>query len=126
MISLALFALGNYSAAASEAHAAMAMGPIATWADLYGYYDNEAAYTTQLRALEKASTDQPKSAADHFLLGYQYLMIGAKPDAQSEFADAVNLTPKDKLAEHYLAELKANQPLTPPVMASSPQQNPTR
>ena len=35
LISLALFALGNYRPAASEAHAAMALGPIADWNDLY-------------------------------------------------------------------------------------------
>ena len=60
--------------AASEAHAAMAMGPIADWSDLYGYYNDVNKYTTQLRSLEKASTDNPNSAAEHFLLGYQYLM----------------------------------------------------
>jgi hypothetical protein len=38
LISLALFALGNYRAAAGEAHAAMALGPIAGWNDLFAYY----------------------------------------------------------------------------------------
>ena len=97
------------------------MGSIAEWNDLYGYYDDVNKYTTQLRALEKASTDNPKSAADHFLLGYQDVMIGAAPDAQSQFAEAVKLTPKDKLAAHYLTELKANQPLTPPQITAPPQ-----
>ena len=67
-------------------------------------------YTTQLRALEKAATDNPKDAADQFLLGYQYLMIGARDNAKTQFADAVKLTPKDKLASHYLEELKSNSP----------------
>ncbi len=121
LISLALFAKGNYAAAASEAHAAMAMGKIADWNDLYGYYDDVSKYTTQLRALEKAADDNPKSAADRFLLGYQYLMIGARDNAKAEFAKAVNLTPKDRLAEHYLAELKANSPITPPQITAPPQ-----
>ena len=38
LISLALFALGDYGPAASEAHAAMALGTIADWKDLLGYY----------------------------------------------------------------------------------------
>ena len=121
LISLALFALGNYRAAAGEAHAAMALGAIADWKDLYGYYNDVNKYTTQLRALEKAADDNPKDAADHFLLGYHYLMTGARDNAKTEFADALKLTPKDKLASHYLQQLQSNSPLTPPEMASRPQ-----
>lgn len=121
LISLALFALGNYRPAASEAHAAMALGAIAEWKDLYGYYDSVEKYTTHLRALEKAAAANPNDAADHFLLGYHYLMTGARDNAKTEFASAVKLTPKDKLASHYLRELQSNSPLTPPVMAARPQ-----
>jgi tetratricopeptide (TPR) repeat protein len=120
LISLSLFSLGNYTAAASEAHAAMTLGPIAQWKDLYGYYNNVDKYTTQLRALEKASTDNPKSAADHFLLGYHYLMTGSRDNAKTELAEAVKLTPNDKLASHYLQQLISNSPLTPPQMATRP------
>ena len=74
-----------------------------------------------MRGLEKAAASNPKDAADHFLLGYHYLMIGARDNAKTEFADAVKLTPKDKLAGHYLQELQSNSPLTPPQMASRPQ-----
>ena len=120
LISLALFALGNYPAAAGEAHAAMALGPIAEWKDLYGYYNNADKYTAQLRALEKAAADKPKSAAEHFLLGYHYVMTGARDNAKAEFSEAVKLTPKDKLANHYLQQLESNSPLTPPQMAAKP------
>ena len=94
LISLALFALHNYTAAASEAHAAMALGAIANWADLFGYYNDAEnytpqlsaleveKYTTQLRALEKALAGDPKNAAEHFLLGYHYLMIGGAGQRQ--------------------------------------------
>ena len=54
------------------------------------YYNNVNKYTTQLRALEKAAAKHPKDAADHFLLGYHYLMIGARDNAKTELADAVN------------------------------------
>jgi tetratricopeptide (TPR) repeat protein len=121
LISLALFALGKYGPAASEAHAAMALGSIADWRDLYSYYNNVDKYTSQLRALEKASIANPKDAADHFLTAYHYLMLGARDNAKTEFADAVKLTPKDKLASHFLDQLKSNSPLTPPRMASKPQ-----
>jgi hypothetical protein len=133
LISLTLFALHDYGPAASEAHAAMALGAIANWSDLAGYYYDAAKhtsqlgalevekYTAQLRALEKASADNPKSAAEHFLLGYHYLMIGARENGKSQFADAVKLVSGDKLADHYLQELQANSPLAPPAMASKPQ-----
>jgi Flp pilus assembly protein TadD len=120
LISLALFALGNYRAAAGEAHAAMALGAIADWKDLYAYYNNVDKYTAQLRALEKAAAGNPKDAAEHFLLGYQYLMTGARDSAKTEFADAVKLAPSDKIAAHYLQQLQANAPITPPQMASRP------
>jgi tetratricopeptide (TPR) repeat protein len=120
LISLALFALGKYGPAASEAHAAMALGTIASWNDLYAYYQNADKYTGQLRALEKAGNDNPKSAAEHFLLGYHYLMIGARDNAKTELAEAAKLTPADKLASHYLQELQTNAPLTPPQMATRP------
>jgi hypothetical protein len=131
--SLALFALHNYSPAAGEAHAAMSMGKIADWKELCAYYyDAEkyttrvgvlevAKYTAQLRALEKAVADNPKSAAEHFLLGYQYLMIGARDNAKTQFAETLKLTPSDKLADSYLQQLQSNSSLTPPQMLSRPQ-----
>ena len=120
LTSLALFALGNYRAAASEAHAAMALGAIADWKDLYGYYNDANKYTTELRALETAAASHAQDAADHFLLGYHYLMIGARDNATTQFASAAKLTPGDKLASHYLQELKSHAPLTPPEMATRP------
>jgi len=132
LISLALFALRNYTAAASEAHAAMALGTTADWKDLVGYYfDAEKhtaqlgaleaeTYTTQLRALETASSDNPKSAAEHFLLGYHYLMIGARENAKTQFAEALKLTPNDKLAGQYRPEFQSNRPLAPPQVVPSP------
>ncbi len=120
LISLALFALRNYTAAASEAHAAMALGTNADWKDLVSYYSDSERYTTQLRALEKASAGNPKSAAEHFLLGYHYLMIGARDNAKTQFAEALKLTPSDKLAGRYRQELLSNPPLAPPQVAPTP------
>jgi Flp pilus assembly protein TadD len=76
--------------------------------------------------LEKASAEKPKSAAEHFLLGYHYLMTGARDDAKTELAEAVKLTPNDKLASHYLQQLQSNSPLTPPQMAAKPNGEPPR
>jgi Flp pilus assembly protein TadD len=120
LLSLALFALGKYGPAASEAHAAMAMGPVAQWQDLYGYYNDVNKYTTQLRALEAAAMANPASSADQFLLGYHYLMIGARANAESRFAAAAKLSPGDTLAGQYLKQLRSNAPLTAPQIAPAP------
>jgi tetratricopeptide (TPR) repeat protein len=79
LTSLALFASGEYRGAATAAHAALALGAPSDWANLYSYYNDNQKYTEQLRKLEKAVTDAPKAAAGQFLLGYHYLMTGAKP-----------------------------------------------
>src|SRR4029079_6097218 len=60
LMSLALFADGDYRSAAAQAHAALTLGPVTTWNTLRGYYgDDVGAYTTQLRALEKYCHDKP-------------------------------------------------------------------
>ena len=122
LISLALFAAGNYPDAAAEAHAALSLGTITDWNGLYRYYHDVDKYATHLRALEQSVIENPKSAAEHFLLGYHYLMTGARDNARTQFAQAVRLTPSDKLAGHFLRQLQINGPLTPPPqMASRPQ-----
>ena len=121
LISMALFALGNYGPAAGEAHAAMALGPIADWNDLYTYYNDVSKYTTQLRALKNVVKSNPGNAATISSLGYHYLMTSARSSAQTQFAEVVELTPNDKVAGHYLQELQSNSPFTPPEMAAHPQ-----
>jgi tetratricopeptide (TPR) repeat protein len=105
LMSLALFALKDYRGAALEAHAALAIGPPVDWPTLYSYYDNVETYTTQLRTLETFVRDNPKRPEGHFLLGYQYIMIGGKDAAKKELAEAVAITPADKLAKHLMEHL---------------------
>jgi tetratricopeptide (TPR) repeat protein len=120
LTSLALFASGEYRGAATAAHAALALGAPSDWANLYSYYNDAQKYTEQLRKLEKTVTDAPTAAAGQFLLGYHYLMTGAKPEARKHFAEAARLTPNDKLAEHILKQLESSGSVTPPVL---PEQN---
>ena len=99
----------------------MAMGPIAEWKNLYRYYEDVKKYTSQLRALEKAAAANPGSAAEHFLLGYHFSMMGVRQNAEAEFAVVAKLSPGDTLAAHYLKQLGSNAPLTPPRLAAAPQ-----
>jgi hypothetical protein len=119
LMSLALFADGDYRGAAAQAHAALTLGPVTTWSTLRGYYgDDVESYTTQLRALEKYSGEKPDAPEGHFLLAYQYLMTGYTKQAVKQFAEVVKLAPADKLSaellKHYGGETPASAPPPPP------------
>jgi len=120
LVSLALFAQGDYRGAATEAHAALALGPPSTWNDLFAYYGNAETYTQQLRKLENTVSTVPKSGAGQFLLGYHYLMTGATAEAKEHFALAAKLTPNDKLAQHILKQLDSGGAVTPPELPKPP------
>jgi len=120
LISLSLFASGEYRLAATEAHAALALGAPSDWKNLYAYYHDVDKYTAQLRKLEKTVADVPISAPGHFLLGYHYLMTGAKEEAKTQFAEAAKLTPNDKLAGHILKQLESGDVVKPPELPTPP------
>jgi len=120
LLSLSMFASGEYRLAATEAHAALALGAPSDWKHLYDYYHDVDRYTQQLRKLEKTVADVPNSAPGHFLLGYHYLMTGAKEEAKTHFAEAAKLTPNDKLAAHILKELESGGTVKPPELPKPP------
>ena len=125
LIALTLFALDDYRGAATAAHAALALAPPSDWSNLYSYYNDADKYTAQLRKLEKTVADVPSSAAGHFLLGYHYLMTGAKEEAKTHFAQAAKLTPNDKLAQHILKQLESNGTVKPPELPAPSPKPPT-
>ncbi len=122
LTSLALFASGEYRAAATEAHVALALSPPSDWNNLYAYYNDADKYTEHLRKLEKNVADTPKSAPGHFLLGYHYLMTGAKEEAKDHFVQAAKLTPNDKLAQHILKQLESGSAVTAPELPKQPRE----
>jgi len=119
LMSLALFADGDYRSAAAQAHAALTLGPVTTWNTLRGYYGNDVeSYTTQLRALEKYCHDKPTAPEGHFLLAYQYLMTGYTKQAVKQLTEVVKQAPGDKLSaellKQYGGEAPASEPPPPP------------
>ena len=104
LLSLGLFALGDYRGAAIESHAVAAIGSIPTWPTVYGFYNDVDRYTTQLRALEKFVQEHPKSPEGRFLLGFQYAAAGHSDAAKNEFLEAVTLAPRDRLAAQLLTK----------------------
>ena len=119
LMSLGMFAISDFRGAALEAHAAAALGPVSDWATLVGYYGDAAAYTTQLRALEKFTRENPKAADARFLMAYHYLMTGQQPAAIEQLQAVTRLAPNDRLAADLLhknspADANQNPPLPPP------------
>jgi tetratricopeptide (TPR) repeat protein len=124
LMSLSMFASGDYRAAAAEAHAALAFGPPAAWATVYGYYGDDATYTNQLRALEKYSRENLTAADARFLRAYQYLILGHEQAAIEQLRETVKLTPQDRLATELLKKYgepgAEKQPVLPPAPSPIP------
>lgn len=106
MLSQALFAEGKYDEAAGAAQQGLAMLPQEHWGvvvtnykQLYGANSD---YASQLRSLEKARTEDPKSPALRFLLGYHYGFLNYPGNAVVELKQATELAPQDNLAQQLL------------------------
>ena len=105
LMSLAMFALGEYRGAATYAHGALALGPASDWPTLVGYYNNPATYTDQLRALEKYAKGNLTAPDARFLLAYHYMMTGHTDDATQQLREVVKLAPDDRLGRRSAAEV---------------------
>ena len=121
LMSLALFADGDYRGAAAQAHAALTLGPVSPWSTLRGYYgDAVDTYTTQLRALEKYCHDKPEVPEGHFLLAYQYLMTGYTKQGIKQLSEVAKLAPGDKLTTELLKQYGGDAPATQPPIPPQP------
>jgi Tetratricopeptide repeat len=103
--SLTLFAQGKYKDAAGGLYAVLAAGPGWNWQTVTSLYADPAEYTKQLRALEQYVKDHPDAGDGHFLLAYQYLVLGSKNDAVSQFKEVTRVQPDDKLSAELLNAL---------------------
>jgi tetratricopeptide (TPR) repeat protein len=113
--SLVLFALGRYTESAAAIHPVLDVGPGWDWKTMADLYPNVDVYTKQLRALEAASTQNPRAAELHFLRGYHYVTC-AQPDAAlKSFQKALELKPNDTVAASLVATLspRSAQPAQP-------------
>ncbi len=110
MVSLALFALGDYPGAAAAAAAALANGRPWRWADLRGQYGSVRTYESQLRKLEKQVREKPSDIAARFLLAYHYLVLGHAKAARDELQALTAQEPRHVLAQALLKWLTEGQP----------------
>lgn len=104
LLSLGMFAVGEYRRAAIEAHAVVSLGKTPDWPTLVGLYGKAEPYTTHLRALEKHVHNHPSSPEGRFLLGFHYMMTGHPDEAKGELLEALKLTPRDRIAAQLLKE----------------------
>ena len=102
---LILFAMGDYQRAAAVAYDVLNAGPGWDWTILQSFYPSVDVYTQQLRALEHYVSEHTTLAASRFLLGDQYLMLGHWNAADRQFAQVVELQPRDLLSKNILAGL---------------------
>jgi tetratricopeptide (TPR) repeat protein len=125
LLSLGLFAMGEYRGAAMEAHAVASLGKTPDWAKVYEIYGNADTYTDQLRALEKYVRTNPKSAEARFVLGFQYLVTGHPETARDQFLASLKLAPKDRIAAQLLKESGGTVPDDIAKQVQSPPPPPT-
>ena len=102
---MTLFAQGRYKDAAATLYAVLAAGPGWGWDTMRGLYPDEDTYTRQLRALEEYVRKDPKSGEAHFVLAYQYLVLGVKDEAVKQLREVVRLQPQDQLSAALLKAL---------------------
>jgi tetratricopeptide (TPR) repeat protein len=99
---LVFFALGDYQRAAAVAHTVLDRGPGWNWPVVQSFYPSADLYTKQLRTLEHTVAEHPEQAAQRFLLGYEYLMLGHFKSADRQFQKVVALEPRDTLSKNIL------------------------
>lgn len=98
LLSMGLFAMGEYRAAAAEAHAVAVLGDSPDWPAVYQLYGSVEPYTRQLRALERFVRQHPGAPEGRFLLGFHYMISGYRDAANAEFTLALRATPEDHIA----------------------------
>ncbi len=114
LLSLALFAMGDYRGATMEAHAALTQGTIGDWPRVYSYYQDQPTYAKQLSELEQYVKKNPTSLDARFVLGYHYLMLGYRAEAKKQLAPVVSKAPWDKVAVQLLKQAEGEATALPP------------
>jgi tetratricopeptide (TPR) repeat protein len=118
---LCLFALGRYDESAASLYAVLSVGPGWDWTTLINLYSSPETYTQQVRALENVCTQNPKSAADRFVLAYHYLTQSHTDEALAQLKAVASLQPNDTLSAQLVQQLeKAQGPSSNTPIAQGP------
>ncbi|MGE3776685.1 MAG: tetratricopeptide repeat protein [Pirellulaceae bacterium] len=118
LFGVALFAQGNFAAAAAATHAAASLAPLADWPTLYRYYHNKDKYTDHLRALQQFVKDNPSQVDGHFLLGAHYLMLGHRAEALAELRQYLQSAAGDPVGRNLYEQAGGNVSDLPPATSA--------
>ncbi len=110
---LALFALGNYQAAAAALNSFLSSAPGMDWTTMSSLYGSTGDYEAQLRKLEQYCKSNPSDASAFFVLAYHYLAIGSKDAAVNALQVVVKNQPQDYTAKRMLDALAPAQAYPP-------------
>jgi hypothetical protein len=109
-----LFALGEYKSAAAALNSFLSSAPGMDWTTMSSLYGNVDEYQAQLRKLEKYCQSNPNDPSSHFVLAYQYLVLGSQEDAVKALQVVVKNQSKDATAKRML------DALSPPAKSAAP------
>ncbi len=136
LMSQALFAVGQWDAAANTLQGAMQMLPESEWGTvLKNYkelYPDVAVYTKQIRTAEEARDAAPDDPALRFLLGYHFGYLNYPKHAVQELDKALDIEPRDAGSEKLRsifaqqAGLPGGRRPRPPASKSRPRARPSR
>ncbi len=104
--SQALFAVGDYRAAAGALQRAASILQPSEWGyvvENYKLFYQGNDYVTQMESLVAYVKANPDASYAHLLRGYQYLFLGYKEAAEIELSMAFSLESRDRLAADLLA-----------------------
>ena len=115
--SQALFAMGDYRAAAAALERGASLLPQSEWGyvvENYRQFYRGDDYVTQMESLVTSIKENPKVAEAHLVRGYQYAFLGYNEAAKKVLEVAVELESRDRLAADLLAMVSGEAPSTPP------------
>jgi len=127
IISLAMFAQGNFAGSAQALHATVALGSLADWPTLYGYYNDRNKYEEHFNALKQFAREKPQAPEGQFLLGAHHLMMGHEDSARESFSRYLKLVDhQDQIGIQLYGQAGGNvdalpKPTAPPPGAEGPE-----
>jgi tetratricopeptide (TPR) repeat protein len=116
---LALYAVGDYKAAAAALNSFLSSAPGMDWTTMSSLYGDADDYQAQLRKLEQYCRSNPNDASASFVLAYHYLAIGSKDAAVSALKNVVKNQPQDYTAKRMLDALAPAASLPATAVATS-------
>lgn len=106
---LALFAIGEFDAAATVIYSVLGANPGSDWNTVSRLYDSQEIYLSQLRELTRYVASVPDRPGPRFLLAYHLLVVGYPEAAYDQLVTVQRLRPDDRVTAEILRALRQTQ-----------------